>query len=237
MAEQERAFKGIWIPAEVWLDQNLTLAEKAIFADIDSYCNRYQECYLGNKHFAKLLGITENRISRLISSLVEKGYVTRKIKYKEDGKTIDKRLLKTTMGYCYLQQGGIVENNNRGIVENNKENINIENTNINIGDKAPRGTKKDFVPPTIEDIRAYISEKVEAGKTEYKNVDVNTFFDYYNEADWHMSNGRKIKSWKQCLITWASREWNKKQEQPKKEEVKRPVYADEIFTEEEMQIW
>jgi hypothetical protein len=93
------------------------------------------------------------------------------------------------------------------------------------------------VPPTLEDIRAYIAEKVEAGKTEYKNVDVNTFFDYYNEADWHMSNGRKIKSWKQCLITWASREWNKKQEQPKKEEVKRPIYADEIFTEEEMQIW
>jgi hypothetical protein len=25
-----------------------------------------------------------------------------------------------------------------------------------------------------------------------------------------MSNGRKIKSWKQCLVTWASREWNKK---------------------------
>lgn len=237
MAEQERAFKGVWIPAEIWLNKDLTLVEKVIFADIDSYCSRYQECYLGNKHFAKMLGITEHRISQLISSLVEKGYISRKIQYKEDGKTIDKRLLKTTWGYSNFYQGGIAENCYRGIAENVKENTNIENTNINIGGKAPRGTKKNFVPPTLEDIRAYISEKVEAGKTEYKNVDVNTFFDYYNEADWHMSNGRKIKSWKQCLITWASREWNKKQEQPKKEEVKRPVYADEIFTEEEMQIW
>ena len=92
------------------------------------------------------------------------------------------------------------------------------NTYTNTNTICAKGTtrkKKEFVPPTLEDIQAYIYEKVEAGKVEYKNVDVNTFFNYYNEADWHMSNGRKIKSWKQCLVTWASREWNKsKEKQP-----------------------
>ena len=28
MAEQQRAFKGVWIPAEIWLNENLSLQEK-----------------------------------------------------------------------------------------------------------------------------------------------------------------------------------------------------------------
>lgn len=228
MAEQERPFKGVWIPAEIWLNEELTMTDKCVLAEIDSFCSKNRSCYASNKHFADFIGVSENRISHIISNLIEKGYVNRKIIYKKGTKNIEKRLLSVTRGYCYPQQ--------RGIVTDNKDTNTYTNT-INIGGEAPKRTKKEFKPPTKEDIQSYITEKIEAGKSEYKNVDVNTFFDYYNEADWHMSNGRKIKSWKQCLITWASREWNKKQEQPKKEEVKRPVYADEIFTEEEMQIW
>lgn len=223
MAEQERAFKGIWIPAEIWLNEDLTLVEKVIFADIDSYCSRYQECYLGNKHFAKMLGITEHRISQLISSLVDKGYISRKIQYKKDGKTIDKRLLKTTWGYSNFCQGGIAENCYRGIAENVKENINIENINMNIGDKPPKRTKKDFQPPTKEEIQSYVSGKIESGKTEYLNINVDTFYDYYNEADWHMNNGKKIKSWKQCLVMWANRQWNTRPGDPPPKKI---VYVD-----------
>lgn len=226
MAEQERAFKGVWIPAEIWINEDLTLVEKVVYADIDSYCSRYKECFLGNKHFAKMLGVTENRISRIISSLVDKGYVKRTIKYKEDGKTIDKRLLKTTIGYCYFEQGGIVENNNRGIVENNKENINIENINkeyIYMGDKPPKKKKTVFVPPTKEEIEEYIQTKIDEGKMEYSNINIDTFFNYYNEADWHMSNGRKIKSWKQCLVMWANRQWNTRPVEPPPKKI---VYVD-----------
>lgn len=208
------------------------------------YDGKYWTYDTVNSYTAKYPFWTIQNVRTILKHLEKGGYI-------ESG-CYNKLKFDRTKWYTLTEKGlslfnnAFVSSNNSQLLNITNEVVNSNNTiphtntntnTNNIGGKAPRGTKKDFVPPTKEDILAYIAEKVEAGKTEYKNVDVNTFFDYYNEADWHMSNGRKIKSWKQCLITWASREWNKKQEQPKKEEVKRPVYADEIFTEEEMQIW
>ena len=126
----ERAFKGVWIPAEIWLADDLTVTDKVIYAEIDSFCNRYQSCFASNKHFAKLARISENRVSHIIAGLVDKGYVKRQVIYAEDGKTIVQRLLSTTRGYCYPQQGGIVADNNRGIVADNKDNNTILNNPI-----------------------------------------------------------------------------------------------------------
>jgi hypothetical protein len=210
-------------------DKELSLKAKGLMSYMLSLPPEWDFSVVG---LASCLAESKNTIGKILNELIDKGYMERK----------QERQGKLFSGYSYILHEISCRKSwdTKTQYPKNEAQINTKEINtkeINIGGKAPRGTKKDFVPPTLEDIRAYISEKVEAGKTEYKNVDVNTFFDYYNEADWHMSNGRKIKSWKQCLITWASREWNKKQEPAKKEEVKRPIYADEIFTEEEMQIW
>jgi hypothetical protein len=210
-------------------DKELSLKAKGLMSYMLSLPPEWDFSVVG---LASCLAESKNTIGKILNELIDKGYMERK----------QERQGKLFSGYSYILHEISCRKSwdTKTQYPKNEAQINTKEINtkeINIGGKAPRGTKKDFVPPTLEDIRAYISEKVEAGKTEYRNVDVNTFFDYYNEADWHMSNGRKIKSWKQCLITWASREWNKKQEPAKKEEVKRPIYADEIFTEEEMQIW
>jgi hypothetical protein len=210
-------------------DKELSLKAKGLMSYMLSLPPEWDFSVVG---LASCLAESKNTIGKILNELIDKGYMERK----------QERQGKLFSGYSYILHEISCRKSwdTKTQYPKNEAQINTKEINtkeINIGGKAPRGTKKDFVPPTLEDIRAYISEKIEAGKTEYRNVDVNTFFDYYNEADWHMSNGRKIKSWKQCLVTWASREWNKKQEQPKKEEVKRPIYADEIFTEEEMQIW
>jgi hypothetical protein len=210
-------------------DKELSLKAKGLMSYMLSLPPEWDFSVVG---LASCLAESKNTIGKILNELIDKGYMERK----------QERQGKLFSGYSYILHEISCRKSwdTKTQYPKNEAQINTKEINtkeINIGGKAPRGTKKDFVPPTLEDIRAYISEKIESGKTEYRNVDVNTFFDYYNEADWHMSNGRKIKSWKQCLITWASREWNKKQEQPKKEEVKRPIYADEIFTEEEMQIW
>ncbi len=36
----ERNFKGVWIAAEIWLDKDLTLVEKALLAEIDSFTGK-----------------------------------------------------------------------------------------------------------------------------------------------------------------------------------------------------
>ena len=40
MEEQQRQFKGIWIPKEIWLNKELTMQEKMILVEIDSYAQK-----------------------------------------------------------------------------------------------------------------------------------------------------------------------------------------------------
>ena len=160
----ERAFKGVWIPAEIWLADDLTVTDKVIYAEIDSFCNRYQSCFASNKHFAKLARISENRVSHIIAGLVEKGYVKRQVIYEEDGKTIVQRLLSTTRGYCYPQQGGIVVDNNRGIVADNKDNNTILNNPIE--DNISKPVVTNGIP---NDIPMVSTGKVRLGKDSIDN--------------------------------------------------------------------
>ena len=146
MEKQQRAFKGIWIPVEIWLNKDLTMTEKVVYAEIDSFCNNTQKCFASNKHFAQLVGISENRISHVIASLEKKGYIKRHITYKPGTKEIEKRLLQTTRGYCYSQQGGIVADNKGGIVTNNKDNNTVVNNTVSNTVEQTDGLTDDLKP-------------------------------------------------------------------------------------------
>ena len=71
----DRQFKGIWIPAEIWLTDNLTLQEKIILVEIDSLENDDKGCYASNKHFSTFFKLTTQRVSQIIKSLEEKKYI------------------------------------------------------------------------------------------------------------------------------------------------------------------
>jgi hypothetical protein len=72
---------------------------------------------------------------------------------------------------------------------------------------------KRFVPPTLEEVQAFVKEKNYA-------VDPNDFFRYYAERDWENKNGKPIKNWRQTLReVWAS---GVKAPQPKKEDYLKP---------------
>lgn len=127
----DRDFKGIWIPKEIWLDKKLSWTEKLFLTEIDSLSTTKTGCYATNEYFADFFCLSKDRVSKLISSLKNKGYVEVYLTYKDGTKQVDKRFI-TTRGYRQKQLEGIVENNHRGIVENNEDiNIDIINTNIN----------------------------------------------------------------------------------------------------------
>ena len=77
----ERAFKGVWIPREIWLDTELGWSEKLLLVEIDSLDNE-QGCWASNEYFAEFFNLSKDRISKLISSLKNKGYVTVELIYK-----------------------------------------------------------------------------------------------------------------------------------------------------------
>ncbi|GKX29037.1 hypothetical protein SH1V18_15170 [Vallitalea longa] len=89
----ERDFKGIWIPKEIWLSDDLTMQERIFLVEIDSLDNN-GGCYAKNEHFAKFFNLSKNRCSEVIKSLETKDYIY--IKYIKDGKQIIKRIIQVT---------------------------------------------------------------------------------------------------------------------------------------------
>jgi len=60
---------------------------------------------------------------------------------------------------------------------------------------APSGTKnKKFVPPSVEEVRAYIAEKG-------MNVDAEKFWNFYESKGWIIGRS-SMKSWKAACKTW-----------------------------------
>ena len=163
----ERAFKGVWIPKEIWLDKNLSWMEKLLLTEINSLDND-DGCFASNNYFARFFQLSPGRISQLINSLKNKGYVT--IEYEREGKNIIKRVVRIlNRGIKYSK--GAIENIKEGYLENykdnNTKNNNIKN-NINIlsGNPTPSvddpvnksKKKKDNIP--YKEIIDYLNEKV-----------------------------------------------------------------------------
>jgi hypothetical protein len=67
----------------------------------------------------------------------------------------------------------------------------------NILKEKPHRTRKEFVPPTYEEVLEYAKSR---GREDLAKV----FFDYYDVGDWKDKNGDKVKIWKQKFITWES---------------------------------
>ena len=94
--QHKRDFKGVWIPKEIWLAEDLTLTEKALWAEIDSLDGK-DGCWATNAYFEQHLGLKKKTVSELINGLVKKGYVKSRIKYKDttnNKKVVDKRILR-----------------------------------------------------------------------------------------------------------------------------------------------
>ena len=72
------------------------------------------------------------------------------------------------------------------------------NATEEIREEKKRPDKKRFVPPTLDEIRAYCEERGNGIKAE-------RFFDYYQARGWELKAGQKIKDWKACVRTWEQR--------------------------------
>lgn len=164
MEEQQRQFKGIWIPKEIWLNKELTMQEKMILVEIESYDNGEIGCYASNKHFVSNFGINSSRISQIIQSLQRKNYIT--INYEYNGKEIVKRylhinrppyppkegmlkinigMLKNEIEVCQFDKGGYVKK----LKDNNTY---INNTNNNNNKERKKETNYDkIINSMVED--------------------------------------------------------------------------------------
>lgn len=179
----ERDFKGIWIPKEIWLNNELSAIEKILLAEIDSLDCGEDGCYASNDYMAEFCKCNAKTISRGISKLTELGYIE---PFSFDGRH---RKIHSRLDKLSRQTGQNVHADKTKCPAININN-NKDNNIININREKTR-----FVKPTLEEIKNYIEEK-------NLNVNANDFYQYFEEGNWIDSKGNKVKNWKQKLLTW-----------------------------------
>lgn len=59
-----------------------------------------------------------------------------------------------------------------------------------------------YIAPSKAEVQAYCL-------SQGYHFNPDDFFDYYQASGWHKSDGKAVKNWKQCCVTWESR-WKEK---------------------------
>ena len=175
--EDNRNFKGIWIPKEIWFSRKLTMQEKLFLIEIDSLNNK-DGCFASNGWFAEFFQLSNNRVSGIINNLIKKGYINSKLIYKKGSKEVEKRIL----SLCYeLKFVFKKENSNTPlpktvipppvnsediiIVYNNKDNNNKDNNNI------LKGHTKEIIK---EDVRLQVLYNSDQASSEKEKKIIST---------------------------------------------------------------
>lgn len=179
-----RDFKGIWIPAEVWLDERLNALDKMILAEIDSLDTPERGCYASNQYIADFCQCSVTKVSTAVSKLTDLGYLRAE---NFDGRT---RILKVCLTEFERQPHKIRKADSQELKD-----INID-SNININKE--REKRARFNPPTVEDVKAYCAETG-------TDIDPQRFVDYYTSNGWRVGRN-PMKDWKAAVRSWARRD-------------------------------
>lgn len=205
--EQQRQFRGVWIPKEIWLNKDLTQQEKMMLVEIDSLEDEEKGCWASNKHFVNLFGITASRASQVIQSLYKKGYI--RIDYDMNGKEVETRhirinrppypekigmlksdigMLKSETGVCQFDKGGYVN----FLKENNTY---INNTNKNIKEKINKKEKYGEF------------QNVLLTNEEYHKLEESNLLSYIETLSSYIaSKGKKYKSHYATILNWSRKD-------------------------------
>ena len=75
--KDNRKFKGIWIPAELWEAEQLSITEKCLLVEIDSLDNDPDRgCFASNDYLGKFLQLSAGRTANMISDLRKRGFIS-----------------------------------------------------------------------------------------------------------------------------------------------------------------
>jgi hypothetical protein len=73
--KENRDFKGVWIPKEIWLNTDLSIIEKVLLVEIDSLDNSERGCFASNEYLASFVQLSEGRVANIISDLKKRGFI------------------------------------------------------------------------------------------------------------------------------------------------------------------
>jgi hypothetical protein len=183
---------------ELIRNNELTLEEKGLMAYILSLPDDW---VLYRKNLYNVLPDNKGTIDRLFRSLQKKGFIVSAKQIGADGRFT---------GWNHIVYDKSIHRDIETPMSDKPSSVNAEfgqtapilNTNTILNTKLIQ-KKKEYIKPSLTDITIYIQEKG------YDTNIAQKFFDYYEAGDWHDSNGRKVKNWKQKLNSVWFKDENK----------------------------
>lgn len=144
----------------------------------------------GRKSISEKFKISESKVQRILKCFENEHQIEQQTSNKN-------RLISVINWEVYQGYGQQTEqpvNSNRTTVEQ------LLNTNNNVITEQCNTENKrvrNFVPPTLEDVQSYCSERK-------NSIDPEKFIDFYSSKGW-MVGKNKMKDWKAALRTWERR--------------------------------
>lgn len=191
----DRDFKGIWISRDIWLNEELDIIEKCLYAEIDSLCVNGGACFASNEYFAEFFKCSERKISSSISHLLKVGLI---VQTGFDGR---KRFLQSRVEQIARQGSKICEahlnNIDNNIEKENsiKESCEIRNGNqvttsfvanngnlvhaqsVELGTETPTSTNTNMF--VVNNEQNELQQKLDI---ENKNSDYDEVIDFFNKT-------------------------------------------------------
>jgi hypothetical protein len=141
--KENRDFKGVWIPKEIWLNTDLSIIEKVLLVEIDSLDNSDRGCFASNEYLAKFVQLSEGRVANIISDLKKRKFL---IQVFFDGRNRGLRISKSESSF---NENVKAESTKTGKQPTRKrEHNNTENNTVN--NTTEKGCENDFSLPDLE---------------------------------------------------------------------------------------
>ena len=184
----ERGFKGIWIPAEVWLDERLNPLEKVILMEIDSLDCVEKGCYASNEYIAGFCQCSESKVAHAVTRLVELGYVSRK---SFDGR---QRILQSRLAKFARQNSKVCKADVQNLQESNIDN------NIDINSSIKKEYKEspqesDFTVSVVDYLNEKAGTHYRAGVSKTQALIKARAKEGFTEADFRTVIDKKCADW------------------------------------------
>lgn len=184
----ERQFKGIWIPAEIWEDTNLTWNEKIVLMEIDSFTAAGKDCFISDEYIGKLVGASTRTAASIVAKLVRLGYVK---KTRSDGRHryLESAIIASQVcKICGADMQNLQTTNNK-----------ITNTRL-LNKKEENKEERRFRKPSLQEVLHYCLER-------NNGIDPYAFIDFYESKGWKVGN-TPMKDWRAAIRTWESKRKN-----------------------------
>ena len=186
--------------------------ELLVYAIIFGFSQQKDQKYNGTiQYLANATSISKSSVQRALNTLIDKGLIIKS--QKEFNNIIFNEYranLQLVMGGSQFDMG--VVNLTRGgsqsdclareLINDKHEYIHEErNNNISNDILIKKETNSRFVPPTLDEVRAYCNERNNL-------VDPEAFIAFYQSNGWKVGKN-PMKNWKSAIITWEKNDKNK----------------------------